>query len=466
MESLGEYFRIVLLENKMIAQLESKDSFLQLENELTVTEEEWIHFFARENVVHGIETAVLEDLSLAPSKLEFPLIVASGHRPTRGLDGKIDFIFDFDNHVTREDNWNFREVMKIPSVSKGQKLARIIAPTAGEDGEDVSGNIVRAIPGKPAIARAGKNVVFQKENASFYAAEDGQFSLVGRRLNVYPEFEVNETLSLKNGNLDFVGTIIIRGDVPNGYTVKAEGDIKIYGVVEAARIIAGGSIYIGEGIMGQGKGYLKAGENIRVGYINQAEIHVGNDLFVENSIIHSNCIVNGHVFCQTGNIIGGTVSAGKSIEARDIGTKMNSKTEVFLGVNKLISDQEKQLKSERETLMELLEKLKLLGEKLSTQNTATPQVRISLLRQRNSLSKTEERLKEIEAELLTINSTLGDEEIDPKLIVRNFIYENVVVTFGKYTRIMKSDYHFVKMNIEGKEIILHQLFIPETLKPH
>lgn len=466
MGSLGKYFRIVLLENKMIAQVEYKDTFLVLENELTVSQEEWMAFLATEKVIHGIETAVIEDLSLAPSKLEYPLIIASGQRPTKGLNGKVDFIFDFDNKVTREDNWNFREVMKIPSVSKGQKLARIVAPTAGEDGKDVSGNIIKAIPGKPALARAGKNVVFQRENASFYAAEDGQFNLTGRRLNVYPEFEVNETLSLKNGNLDFVGTIIIRGDVPNGYTVKAEGDVKIYGVVEAATIIAGGSIYIGEGIMGQGKGYLKAGENIQVGYTNQAEIHVGNDLFVENSIIHSNCIVNGHVFCQTGNIIGGTVSAGKSIEARDIGTKMNSKTEVFLGINKLVSNQEKQLVSERKTLLELLEKLKLLGEKLSTQNAANPQIRISLLRQRNSLSKTEERLREIETELQTLNATLGDEETDPKLIVRNFIFENVVVTFGKYTRIMKSDYHFVKMNIEGKEIILHQLFIPETSKPH
>ncbi|MHA6251271.1 DUF342 domain-containing protein [Oceanobacillus sp. CAU 1775] len=464
MERLTKYFRILLVENKMIAQVEYKDDFLDLEEELVIEKDVWLNFLATQKVVYGIQQNVISELSLQPSKFEYPIIIAKGEPPINGEEGKVEFVIDFENQINRDENWNFREVMKIPSVTKGQKLARIIGPTSGEDGKDVTGAIIKAKQGKAASARAGKNVVFQEESASFFAAEDGQFSLLGKKLSVHPEFEVNETLSLKNGNLDFVGTIVIHGDVPNGYTVKADGDIKIHGVVEGATIVAGGSIFIGEGIVGQGKGYLKAGQDIRLGYINQAEVYAGNNLFVENSIIHSTCIVNGHVFCQTGNIIGGSVSAGKSIEARDIGTKMNSKTEVFLGVNKLVSEQEEQLLSEKQKLTDLLGKLKHLGEKLATQNSENPQIRISLLRQRNSLNKTETRLREIEEELLTLNSNLGDYQ-ETKLVVRNFIYQNVIVTFGKYKRVMKSDYHFVKMNTEGNEIKLHQLFIPETSKP-
>jgi hypothetical protein len=316
---------------------------------------------------------------------------------------------------------------------------------------------VKALAGKPVVARAGKNVVFKKENNCFYATEDGQFSLSGRKLHVYPEYEVNESLSLKKGNLDFVGTIVIRGDVPAGFRVKAEGDVKIYGMVEAAEIIAGGSIYIAEGISGQGKGYLKAEDNIRTGYINQAEVYAGNDLYVENSILHSKCVANGHVFSQKGNIIGGTLSAGKTIDAYDIGTRMNTSTEVILGVNKMISDQESKLINEKQELEGLLEKLKLLGQKLAVQDATNPKIRVSLLRQRNSYEKALEQLRGVTEELAHLNSSIGNPD-ESKLIVRNFIYQNAVVTFGKYTRIMRSNYHYVQMNTEGNEIALHQLY--------
>src|SRR5699024_1933422 len=250
---------------------------------------------------HGPQYDVDNSLAEAPSQQEYPLIIDRGQKPVKGEDGKIDYIFNFNPEISRDQNWHYREDMRIPTISKGQKLAKINFPGEGKEGVDVSGQGVKALSGKPAVARAGKNVVFKNDNNCFYAAEDGQFSLSGRRLNVYPEYEVNETLTLKKGNLDFVGTIIIRGDVPAGFQVKAEGDIKIYGMVEAAEVIAGGSIYIAEGISGQGKGYLKAEDNIRVGYINQAEVYAGNDLYVENSILHSKCIINGHVFSQKGN---------------------------------------------------------------------------------------------------------------------------------------------------------------------
>ncbi len=74
--------------------------------------------------------------------------------------------------------------------------------------------------------------------ANIYANVNGQVSIIDNRIHVLDVYEVNESISMKIGNIDFPGKIVIRGDVPTGFTIKAEGDISIFGLVEAATIIA------------------------------------------------------------------------------------------------------------------------------------------------------------------------------------------------------------------------------------
>src|SRR5699024_4134026 len=137
-----------------------------------------------------------------------------------------------------------RDVIRIPTVKEGEKLATIVDPIKGKDGKNIFGEQIRHRPGKVVVVRAGKNVVYKEEDKTFYAKSEGQISINDYIINVHPVYEVNESLSMKTGNLDFIGSIIIRGDVPTGYQVKAGGDVKIFGLVEAAHIEAGGSIYI------------------------------------------------------------------------------------------------------------------------------------------------------------------------------------------------------------------------------
>src|SRR5699024_7083456 len=109
-------------------------------------------------------------------------------------------------------------------------------------------------------------------------------------IEVHEVYQVDETLSMKTGNLDFVGSIVIRSDVPTGYIVRAGGDIKVFGIVEAAEVHAGGSLFISEGLAGLQKGTITAGGDIHIGYINQGKAEAGDSIYVENSILHSECI--------------------------------------------------------------------------------------------------------------------------------------------------------------------------------
>lgn len=454
MKELKDFFNVVIANDRMSAEIHCE--IFPKKKDLTFNEESVYQFLKDYNVVYGIDQNLVQ--KFAKNKLsfkDFPLTIAKGIPAKNGKDGTITYEFNYSSEIERGSNWNFREVMRIPSVTKNQKLATITLPTKGQDGMNVQGKIVKAKPGRPVNTKAGKNVQYKEENLSFYSTIEGQVSITDRRIMVHPLYEVNETLSMKTGNLDFIGSIIIKGDVPTGYTVKAKGDIKIFGIVEAATIIAGGSIYVSEGLAGLQKGIIKAEENIHIGYINQGIAQAKNSIYVENSIIHSEITARNEIVCQRGNIIGGSLSAGKLIEAKDIGNRLSTKTNINLGVNKAVDEEIAKLETTKKELTSTLEKLTMLGKRLKNRKLDA-KTRITLLRQRNSQLKTVEKIKEIDDKLAQMNAFLGSEK-EATLVVRNNIYPNVIIAFGKYKHKIDRMYSFIQANLDQNEISIRPL---------
>ncbi|RDW19506.1 DUF342 domain-containing protein [Oceanobacillus arenosus] len=457
MDEIDKYFYIVIAKDHLSAQIYCTDSYHH-DLDLDFNEEQIMGFLQKNKVNYGIDHQVIRQVSATIGKEAFPLVIAKGLPAINGKDGEITYETNFSTEIVHDSEWDFREVMHIPSVATGQKLATLMNPTVGQEGVTVEGNRIKAFPGKRLIIKTGKNVVYREEDQSFFAVTNGQLTRVGNYIHVHPVFEVHESISMKTGNLDFIGSIIIHGDVPNGFTVKAGGDIKIFGMVEAATVISEGSIYISEGFVGNNIGLIQAKENIKVGYINQGEVCAGKDLFVENSILHSNCLARNQVVCQQGNIIGGTLSAGKSVDVKDIGNHLGTKTEVVFGIDKSIQDRKDQLFSEKEKLQDALTKLEILGKRLEGQsNLQSPRSRISYLRYRNTVHKAETRLIKLEEVLEQLDAQIGSEK-EASLLVRNFIHSNVIVSFGKYKQMIRESYHYVAIHLIKNEIVIHPLF--------
>ncbi|SES75805.1 hypothetical protein SAMN05216389_10267 [Oceanobacillus limi] len=458
MGQLQDYFQLQTSSDQMIAEIHPTETYFEGEETIEFDESEILQFINDNKITHGI---LLEHVRLLTEELSenaFPVRIAEGTEVENGKDGSVIYEYNFDAKVDKTEDWNFRDVMRIPSVKTGQRLAKVIPPTEGVNGKNVYGNEVPSKPGKPTSMKARKNVVFQEESMAFYTATDGQVSINGDYIDVYEVFEVSDTLSMKEGNLDFVGSIVINGDVPSGFTVKAGGDVKVFGMVENAQVIAGASIFVSEGLAGHQTGSLNAGENIHIGYLNQGIVTCGNDLYVENSILHSTCTVGKQAYCQRGNIIGGSISAGELVEAKEIGNKLYIKTEILFGLNKIQSEKEQQLVQEKEDLQANLSKLKLIGDKLKASNNVLtdPKLKAAWLRQQHSYEQASERLEEVENHLLNINASLGNEK-RAKLVVHGHLYPNVIVSFGKYQKAIKREFQHIRMKMDKNEISILNL---------
>ena len=146
--------------------------------------------------------------------------------------------------------------------------------------------------------------------------------LIGDKINVEPVYQVNGNVNLSTGNIDFLGSVIISGNVEDGFSVKAAGNIEIHGTVEKARLQAVGDIAVYQGITGKGTALVRAGRSIWARFIENTLVEAGNMVVVSDGIVNSQVdafqriVVKG----KRAHIVGGRLRATEEINADSIGS--------------------------------------------------------------------------------------------------------------------------------------------------
>jgi uncharacterized protein len=458
--SILAQMEVTLSQDQMCAYIKRIQTDDDKEHE-EVTSDGVYQLLKQKGIVYGIIDEALQKVPIL-SKSASPLLIAKGEEPVHGLDGKIVYEVSLQSTFSQEekDHLHFRQINKIPTVTAGEKLVTIHPPTTGSPGKNVLGRTIPQKKGRKVYFRPGKNTSFKQEVGVIYATSDGQVSIFENSIEVLPTFEINEDLDMKVGNIDFIGSVVIHGDIPTGYSVKANGDIKIYGLVEGAHIEARGSIFIQEGISGLKKGKVIAGLDLHAKYINQGFVEAGRSLFVEESIIHSDSIARENVYCKEGNIIGGSVSAGKEIVAKDVGNRLSIPTMIYLGENKNVISKRKELEEKLYQLTDSIKKLKLLGEKLEQleeqSGNISPKDKITKMKQKYSLQTSLSTYHEIHDEYQRFLEKSSDFDLT-KLSVRGILYPNVEVIFGKYHKKMLKEHKNVQINFQNQDISINVL---------
>lgn len=452
--ALDEFFEVMVSDDELTATLNLKEEWPEPIDEGVF--ERWL---TSQQIKTGIISHVFDRILAQDDQLEFPVIIARGEEAIDGIDGTIRFLTKESDTINIEERESFKDIHKIPTVEKDEKIAIITRPVPEENGYKVNGKVIYGKKPKAVKYTAGENVYYDEKTLSFYSSITGKPSIGRSKISVFNTYEVQNDLSMKTGNVKFDGSVTIRGNVPEGYSVEATGDIYIHGLVEASHIKANGSVHITEGIVGMKKGVIDAGVDINIGYINQATVSAGQNINVNNSILHSECTAGAHIYCQAGHIIGGVCSAGESIEAKDIGNKMDTKTTVAIAVNQKSLELVKQLDFARDTLLEDIKKLKILGDGLAAKAKAgglNSKERILLLKQKNTLQLTEQKLNKINEKKESLTVSIGEEN-EAMLITKGTIYPNVELCFGKYQETTKKAYKYSTIYLEEGEITIAPL---------
>jgi len=257
---------------------------------------------------------------------DIPYVVAEAILPINGRDAYIVYNFETDKSKLKtkqsdSGQINYKELNLIQNVVEGQVLAQKMLPEQGKSGKTVCGRFLEAKNGKDISIPLGNNVVVDVDGRTILAETNGQVMLVGDKITVEPIMEVGD-VSIKTGNITFLGTVIVKGNVDDGFNVKASGNIEIHGSVGKCIIEADGDVVVSQGIMGRDEAVVRCGKSLWAKFIQNTTIEVGSYVIVSDSIVNSNVtcdkkiIVNG----KRAAIIGGHLFATEEIYAKNIGS--------------------------------------------------------------------------------------------------------------------------------------------------
>jgi uncharacterized protein (DUF342 family) len=328
--------------------------------------ETYISFLRQNRVYYGVKEDFLKAFADRPTYRE-PVLAAEGIKPVDGRDACIRYNFNTDQTKVRlrensSGKVDFKELNIIQNVVEQQPLAKKIPSEPGAAGRTVTGRVLPAKSGQDIDIPLGKNVHLGDDGETIISDINGQFMEADGKINVEPVYTVNGDVNLKTGNIIFLGTVIITGNVEDGFSVKAAGNIEVNGSVEKAELDAEGDIIVHQGITGKVNGLVRAGRSIWARFIENAVIEAGNMVVVSDGIINSQVNAFKCIICQgkRAHIVGGWLRASEEINAKILGSPTGgAETICEVGFDPKSKEELNNLIEKKDTLHKELEEIQL-----------------------------------------------------------------------------------------------------------
>ena len=381
-----------------------------------------------------------------------PFEVAEAVQPVDGHDAYISYNFETDPKklkakVSETGQINYKELNQIQNVIADQPLAQKIPAERGKGGKTLFGRYLEAKNGKDIQIQLGANVKLDRDGVTIKAEIDGEVMLVNGKVTVEP-IKYLDAVNVKTGDVKFVGTVVIKGNVQEGYKVEAT-NIEVNGIVDKSRLEATGNIIVRQGIFGKGEGFIKAGKSLWAKFINDTTVEVEENVIVSDSIVNSTVTAMKNIVLRgkKAQIIGGHLMATEEICARKVGSPGGG-TETILEVGvdprakkRLEELQNQQAKATKEYEncdldIQTLEQQKKLRKKLPQEK----EEKLKTLKERCEQISSE--LEEMTEEINKIQEHLRDLKAIGKVKVEGDVYAGVKI----YIRDVLDE---VKMDAKG-----------------
>ncbi|MCE5284760.1 MAG: FapA family protein [Pelosinus sp.] len=321
-----------------------------------VTGEQVMEKIASSGVSFNINNEAIQSAIKTPGLM---VVFATGQKPVDGVPASIKYYVDTSQKgrptEMADGRVDYKDLNLFTVVTQGQLIAEKIPATPGTVGTDVLGQVLPAKPGKDLNLPLGKGVS-SADKLHVLADIDGQLTVINGKINVIQIIEIKGDVGVSTGNVEFVGSVIVRGSVQQDFSVIAKGDVEVYGTVSGG-IVEGKSVVIKMGIQGMHRGHIKAAENVVAKFMENATVYAGNDVIVSDVILHSRVNAAKKVIVEgkRGLITGGTISAGEEIRAQSVGTPMATATGLEVGVNPVLREEYQKLRVDLKKVEQSLE---------------------------------------------------------------------------------------------------------------
>lgn len=358
-------------------------------------------FLKNNRIISGINADYVKSFEENP-EYRRSYLVAEGIEPKHGKDGYIQYLFETDPHKVKlkikdDGKVDFKELNLIQNVIKGQPLAKKIAPELGENGKNVYGTPIKAKDGKDVQIGLGKNVTIAQNGEIAVAEESGQVLLSKNKISVETVMVISGDVNTSTGNINGLGTVVVKGNVEDGFEVTAQGTIEVLGFVGKSKLTSGGDIVVKQGINGgegDESGMIKAQKSVWSSFITNATVESGNNVIVSDGIVNSKVDANAKILCQgkRAKIVGGHLRAAEEVNAAVLGSPHGAETIIEVGYDPKTKEELEKFEEQQRELESKIDELSrniqgLLKQKRVMKDKFPSQKSQSLVNQKKMMNK-------------------------------------------------------------------------------
>lgn len=184
-------------------------------------------------IVHGLDYSALDQ---ALDSKNSSTVIAKGTAPTEGRDGYLEYLCDF-------------KMLETKGVLKGTPLVRRVRRREGEDGLDVTGKTIQVAKTTDVNLMAGEGVYIDDQKILATADVDGAPSISDKGVVSVAHELVLDSVCTATGDIEFQGSVLIRGNIQEGRRLSARDQVHVEGNVDRAVVNAGSHMTIEGSVM-------------------------------------------------------------------------------------------------------------------------------------------------------------------------------------------------------------------------
>ncbi|MBI40534.1 MAG: polymerase [Leptospiraceae bacterium] len=397
------------------------------------------------------------------------ILAAQGQPAKHGKDAYIDYKVnikkDFQLEEDEAGKVDFKQMHLVENVVVGQILAEKVPAERGVAGRTLLNRIVEARDGKDVELRQGRNTILSEDRMRLTAEINGQVVFSSGKISVEPVYRVVGDVGPKTGNIMFLGSVVIGGNVLDNYEVKAAGNVEIGGSVQKARIEAEGDVVVQAGILGREEAHIEStGGSVYAKFIQNATVVVTGDVVVQEGILHSNVEAGGKIICngRRAQIVGGNIRATKEVRARTIGSQAYTATEITVGTDPRILSQHEELSKMLQESEEQLRKGQKTMATLQARKKADPEgfgleQESKLEENEKEVSQLQEKCSELKEELGRLDEHMEELGAEGKVHAERELHPGVVVTIRNAAQNISDTYNGVTLTYDNGYVKIGKL---------
>ena len=390
-----------------------------------------------------------------------PFVAAEGTPPIPGENAYIDRKFDLGVKgrpvMDEYDRVDYKNLNLFVLVKENDTLAIRIPQTKGTPGKNIFGEVIPAQNGRPIPMPDGKNTKVLGEH-QLIATINGQIVDTGNKISVDPRLVIKGAVGVGTGDIEFDGSVLINGDVKQGFKVNATGDIEIKGSISGAEV-TGRSVIVSGGVTGANRGKVKAEFDVRTAFAENAIIEAGRDIYIADVALHSTLRAGKKIVVEGkhGQITGGLTVSGEEVSAKVIGNQAYVITRVSVGVDpNLQKEYHEVCKSYKEGKKRLLHITQTLNTLSKIDITQLPQERIDQI---NAITRSQfpiaGQLKRDEQKILELEEKLSEMK-NGKVKADEVIYPGARISINSVVKNVQEEYRHCSLSLQEGEVTLGQ----------